>query len=737
MDIVVGDRNTSSNRDKNSKATVAFILASVTLCASSYAETQFSDTVTQSRLDEIIVTAQKRQQSLQDTPIAISVINADQLQRQGIHNLGSLIAGQVPFLHLTPYGSTPSNLAIGIRGNAARDSSEVTREASVGIYLDGVYLARSQGLDIELADLERIEVLRGPQGSLFGRNAVGGAVSLVSKKPSGQFGFSQTLTMGRFDQLRSVTRINFDQVAGVKAKLDYIHTERDGWVNNRALGESDYNQYNKDGGRLSLNWQANDQLRVDNSYDQSDLKTTQNYYQLHIDRIGVFGPEPKRLSESRVPATSLSPTISEQRGHALTLTWQQSEALVIKSISAYRNLKEDSDSNYNGALYFNGFGETSVLDQDQLSQELQLIGSTRQLEWVAGLYYLKEQVDKTLINKLTLDIFGNFGDPLSAISPPITLTPRVVDAEAESQAIYGQVTWALSEQLDLTLGSRYTEDERSAERVETALQVSDQTSDHVDSKVALNYHWAHNLTTYLQWSTAYKAGGVNTRSASFTPFTEEEAETFEVGLKSEFWQQRGRLNLALFSSDYTDLQLDFTDPLALGVVETINISEPVKVKGLELELTLAPIASLVVGLSYTYLDSHMPLQTSPFDDSLTQLFVLMAPQHAGALTLDYQFNPSDYGLLSLHLDITSKDSFSYNPYGEQRLDGYSLINGRLTLGNINLGNHSGSLTASLWGKNLADEEYIVDAFAVGNPASTVANAYGDPRSLGIDINYAF
>ena len=710
----------------------SLLIAGATISISSYAEIE-----TQPRLEEIIVTAQKRQQSLQETPIAISVISVEQLQRQGISNLGSLISGQIPFLQITPYGSTPSNLAIGIRGNAPRDSSEVTREASVGVYLDGVYMARSQGLDMELVDLQRIEVLRGPQGSLFGRNAVGGAVSLISKKPSGQFGFNQTLTVGRFDELRSVTRINFDQFSAVKTKLDFIHAERDGWVNNTAPGQSDYTEYKKDGGRFSLNWQANKQLMVDYSYDQSEVETAQNYYQLYIDRIGIFGEERKRLTESRQPATPLSPTIIEQKGHALTLTWQQSDALIIKSISGYRELQEDNDNNYNGVVYFNGFSETSLLDQNQYSQELQFIGSINQFEWVTGLYYLKEDVDKTLVSRFTLDIFGNFGPPLSAISPPITLTPRVVNAEAESQAVYGQLTWALSEQLDLTLGTRYTEDTRFATRFETALQVSDQKSDHIDSKVTLNYHWSDNLATYMQWSTAYKAGGVNTRSASFTPFTEEEAKTVEIGLKSEFWQQRGRLNLALFSSDYSDLQLDFTDPFALGVVETINISKPVDVKGLELELTVSPIASLAMGLSYTYLDSHMPLQASPFDGSLTQFYVLMAPMHAGAMTLDYQFTPTDYGILSVHLDIMSKDSFSYNPYGEQRLDAYTLINGRVTLADINLGNRSGALRASLWGKNLTDEEYIIDAFAVGDPAVTIANAYGDPRTLGIEFVYDF
>ena len=725
--------NVVDARKKLNKTVVtSLIIPAITISINGFANVE-----TEPRLEEIIVTAQKRQQSLQETPIAISVISVEQLQRQGISNLGSLISGQIPFLQITPYGSTPSNLAIGIRGNAPRDSSEVTREASVGVYLDGVYMARSQGLDMELVDLQRIEVLRGPQGSLFGRNAVGGAVSLISKKPSGQFGVNQTLTVGRFDELRSVTRINFDQFSAVKTKLDYIHAERDGWVNNTAPGQSDYTEYKKDGGRFSLNWQANKQLMVDYSYDQSEVETAQNYYQLYIDRIGIFGEERKRLTESRQPATPLSPTIIEQKGHALTLTWQQSDALIIKSISGYRELQEDNDNNYNGVVYFNGFSETSLLDQNQYSQELQFIGSINQFEWVTGLYYLKEDVDKTLVSRFTLDIFGNFGPPLSAISPPITLTPRVVNAEAESQAVYGQLTWALSEQLDLTLGTRYTEDTRFATRFETALQVSDQKSDHIDSKVTLNYHWSDNLATYMQWSTAYKAGGVNTRSASFTPFTEEEAKTVEIGLKSEFWQQRARLNLALFSSDYSDLQLDFSDPTQVGVVETINISKPVDVKGLELELTVSPIASLVMGLSYTYLDSHMPLQASPFDSSPTQFFVSLAPKHAGAMTLDYQFTPTDFGVLIAHLDLTSTDHFSFAPFGEQRLDAYTLINGRVTLADINLGNRSGALRASLWGKNLTDEEYIIDAFAVGDPAVTIANAYGDPRTLGIEFVYDF
>ena len=126
-----------------------------------------------------------------------------------------------------------------------------------------------------MADLERIEVLRGPQGTLFGRNSIGGSISMVTKKPTGQWGAEQLVSMGRFNELKSITRVNLPEMAGIKAKFDYLHAERDGWVNNTAPGEADYNQYRKDGGRLSINWQASEALSLDYSYDQSKIEMVQ------------------------------------------------------------------------------------------------------------------------------------------------------------------------------------------------------------------------------------------------------------------------------------------------------------------------------------------------------------------------------------------------------------------------------------------------------------------------------
>lgn len=702
-----------------------------------------------SALEEVIVTAEKRPQLLQDTAVAISVLSSEQLEKQSIFGIGDMRQGAIASVRMFESGNTPQNIVVAIRGNGTGDPSDTTREGSVGIYLDGVYIARSQGLGLELADLERIEVLRGPQGVLFGRNSIGGAVNLISKKPTGQFGIKQALSFGRFNEFKSVTRINLPEISDVKVKLDYLHSERDGWVDNTAPGEADFNEYKKNGGKLSINWQVNDQLSLDYSYDHSVVDTVQRYGQFYEDNIGVFGEERRRLSRTRLPVTPLDPTSSEQKGHGVVATWGYSD-ITVKSITAYRSLNMDSNTNYAGVLYYNGLNDASILDQNQFTQELQIIGGSDRFEWVAGVYYLNEDVDKTLNDSFTLDIFGVFGPSLSPIDPPTTfdalgsqsfLPPRIVNAEARSRAVYGQFSWVpeiLESKLELILGSRYTEDKKIATRFEHSLSESNQNSDHLGSSIALQYHWLHDLTTYLKWGTAYKAGGVTSRSTSFTPYDEEVVKTWEVGLKSEFWGHRARFNVALFATDYEDLQLDFTDPANPLIVETINALNKAEVDGLEIDLAMSPIAGLVISLSYSYLDSDMPLQPNPLDNgALKKFFVPLAPKHAGAMTLDYSFAPKDYGQLTLHLDVTSTDHYSFLPFGEQRTDAYSLFNARVELGDINIGSGDGSLKASIWAKNLLDEEYIIFAVAVGEPAASINQIFGDPRTMGLDIRYQF
>lgn len=732
--------------------TISTILAGQALLAAFLPSGAQAQQSRPSVLEEVIVTARKIDRSLQDESVAISVLNGAQLEMLGVSSLDGLIGGIVPSLRIQPFGNAPSTLIVTIRGNGPPDIGQVTRDGSVGVYVDGFLLGRAQGLAMELVDLERIEVLRGPQGTMFGRNATGGVINVISKKPTGVFGLEQTIGYGRFDEFRNVTRVNLPEFSGMRAKIDYIHSERDGWVDNTAPGEADFNALNKDALRVSLNWRPSDVLEFDYSFDYADTSASQLYFQLALDNIGLIGVEPGRQRQTRFPVMPLEPTVTEHRMHALTATWSISDNFSIKSLTSYRELQEDTNNNYAGALYFNGLIFAEDVEQDQWSQEVQLLGSSASIEWIGGLYYFEEDVRAVTENLFSLDIFGFLtGTPLTPIVPPTNfdifsggpIPTRIVDARAKSLALYGHATWTpgiLAERLHVGLGLRYTDDQRSGSRTDLATTSFDLSTNHFDPSISVAYDWSEGLSTYAKWSTGYKAGGVSPRSASFLPYQEEEAETFEIGIKSEFWGKRARLNAALFATDYKGLQIDFANPINISIIETINAANKVEVDGLEVDLSLVPVPGLVIGLSYTYLDGRIPLQPNPLaGGALEQFALIQTPEHAGSLTIDYTFEPWSLGTLTAHLDVTTTDKYAFVAArsDDEFLDAYTLINGRLTLADIAVGSNAGRAKASLWVKNVADTEYVVFGFPLGDPPIGVTQAFGTPRTFGFDVTYDF
>lgn len=700
-------------------------------------------------LEEIVVSAQKTEKPLQETSNAATVLSQHMLEEAGIWSISGLEDGLVPSLRIQPFQATPSSLVMSIRGFGPTDPGQVIRETSVAVYKDGFYLGRVQGTAMEMADLERVEVFRGPQATMFGRNATGGAVNLVSKKPSGEWNFRQTVSYGNFDALRSVTTVDLPEFSNIKVKLDYIHSERDGWVNNTAPDQADFNAYNKDAGGITLSAALSDALTLDYDLDIAHVEASQNYFQLGVDNIGIIGVEPGRASETRFDVNPLKPSVSKHQMHSLTLTWKASDALTVKSLSSFRKLDEDTFTNFAGAAYFNGITFIEDIEQEQWTQELQVLGSHDRFEWVAGLYYFEEDVAQDHQDRFSLDIFGAItGTPLTPIIPSTTFDAlatqdnvplSIVRAKTKSKAVYGQVAWTppvLDDRLKMTVGLRYTDDSRTGSRTIVTTQDLHFEGDEVDPLISLDYRWSDNVFTYAKWSTAFKAGGASTRSASFAAYGAENVETFEVGLKADFFDQRFRVNTALFSTNITNAQIDFVDPANITIVETFNASETIDIDGFELELSMVPIPGLVIGMNYTYLDGNMPLQPNPLAGGTPVQFNLpQTPEHAGSLTIDYTFQPLSIGTLKAHIDLTATDEYSFIASGTQDLDSYALINARLTLADIPLGTGSNNLQVSLWGRNLADSEYIVVGFPVGGLAE--AEAYGTPRTYGVDLTYKF
>ncbi|MEJ2417474.1 MAG: TonB-dependent receptor [Exilibacterium sp.] len=702
-------------------------------------------------LEEITVTAQKREQPLQEAPVAISVLSEAQLAEQGVTSLAHLIDGSISSLRVQKFPDDPSILAIAIRGNGPGDIIQTTREGSVAVYLDDIYLGRAQGMMAEVADLQQVEVLRGPQGTLFGRNATGGAISLVSKKPSGEFGIQQTVGIGRYNEVRSATHIDLPEWNTVKTKFSYLHSERDGWFKNTAEGEPDFNAYDNDSARISLDWQVNDATRLGYSYDRSDLEVTQSYYQIDEDIGGAFNNEPDRVTRSRRDMNAIEPTHSRHDGHALTLSVDLSEHLSFKSLSSYRNLDNDARHNYGGAFYFNGFILQQDTDQEQTSQELRLVGDYDRFDFVAGLYYYREDSDTDIRNLFSYDQ-GFAGNTPGPIEPPTTVNlfdgqavpPTNMVAKLTSKAIYGQATWTPpigDDKLKLTLGFRKTDDDKSGRRSAGGfVNTFAQKATPFNPTMIVDYDWSEAVSTYAKWSSAFRGGGVNVFSRNLTPFSEETIKTAELGLKSEFWDRRVRLNLAVFQSEYDDIIVDVyaPDDINKQFTESINAANKVGIDGAEVDVTVVPIAGLVLGLNYTYLDGDMPLQPNPLDEGGEQVKfnIAQTPKHAGAMTIDYTLQPLFAGTPTVHFDISSTDEFHYFPTNSDITDTYTLMNARLSLKDIALGTGERShLAASLWVNNITDEEYA--AFALSLERAARIKTYGTPRTYGLDVTYTF
>jgi len=387
-------------------------------------------------LEEVIVTAQKREETLQDAPIAISALNEGQLEQRGITGLGDLMEGAIPTLKIQPFPNNPATLIISMRGVGVANAGQVTREGGVGVYVDGVLMGRAQGLGIDLVDLARVEVLRGPQGTLYGRNTIGGAVNMIPQKPTGEFGFKQTFDYSSdYDQFKSITHVNLPSLNGLNSKISYLKSDHDGYVENPDNGRphrENYNAFDKEGFRIALNWEASDSVLVDYTYDKSESDVTQNYFQLKspgnlftysadsglvpsladipgliggaatgafLANLRPFPEDPKGFNDTARSSNHLYPNVVEAEGHALHVAWDINENLTFKSITSYRELDQETNTNYGGVF---GIGLSSleddgtVIEQSQFSQEFQFVGSAMdgKLEYVTGLFYYNEKAEE-------------------------------------------------------------------------------------------------------------------------------------------------------------------------------------------------------------------------------------------------------------------------------------------------------------------------------------------------------
>jgi len=730
-------------------------------------------------LQEITVTARRQEESMQETPVSVTVVTGEFLDKLNVQDVVK-VAELTPNLSISQQTSSTTAASITLRGIGQTEPA-ATAEQGVGIYLDGVYIARTAGAVFDLVDLERIEVLRGPQGTLFGRNTTGGAVQLVSKKPADEFGIEEKLGYGRFNDWYTRTRLDtgylFD--SPVKATIAYVHRERDGYFDNTlAPSDQDPGALENDALWLGLHGQFGDRFTASYTFDWNERSGTPVFFQTvaatpdvasYYGNSPTFGGAPfavgmeRRNSGQEAPFEGRFNSDSKAGGHNLTLEYAASDAVTLKSISSYRSFYQDTICSLSG----NGVMRGAVLDpvtfefagiqdlyglytcnnapqrQFQYSEELQLLGSMGQWNYVVGAFYFYERASEYNRQRFTFVLPG--GEAALNLSPLSSF-----GGETESIAGFGQVSYrplALDERLELTGGLRYTQDDKKFFNREFPNDPGDKSFSNTSWLVSANYQFTDDIMGFARVSTGYKAGGFSPRSPFLSAFEPEKATAYEVGLKAEWFDRRLRTNVSLFQTDYKDLQVQqFQSGSGGSVGYTVNAAEAT-FKGVELEVVAVLAEGLTLDAAYGYTDAEydrygfLDPQTDEVIDVADQARFSARPKGNLHIGVEYAFRPFSFGQLSARLDWSEQGERYFYPldfiniFNEQVKDpGTENLRARIALSEMSLG--SGTWEISLWGENLTDHDnvgYGIDFGGLGFGGLY----FTEPRRYGIDVKLKF
>lgn len=542
---------------------------------------------------DIIVTAQRRETSLLETPLAVSAIGGDALAAGHIETLADL-AGKLPGVNL-PNGYANMQ-SIYIRGIGTNDPGV---PAAVGIYIDDVYVPRTFGNGLfDLPDVERIEVLRGPQGTLYGQNTSAGAVKIISKRPSETLTGTLYAEYGNYDALRTQAYLSGPLIDGLLyASIAYTHRERRGHTYN-ANTDRWVDRLNTDQGRLKLlftpaaNFEA--QLTIDQSWDDSD------------NLVGIplnFGTHDPRVTYANTD-TRLD---RDAWGAALHLKLDLSDALTIKSISGYRTVRDNpSPWDWDGTPA-DRFGWVQTLKSKQYSQELQLLGNNGPFTWTLGAIYLRETFD---FDRLTWR----------------TSTYSEIEShlKTDSYGVYGQASYDLTDRLTVTAGLRYGEEKQGfsnlsyrnqADGARTALIYSvaglKEKSDALTPKLGIDYKISDTTLAYASFTRGTKSGGFNraagTALIASIPVAPESVTAYEVGFKGRTEDRVLQGSLAAFYNDFKDYQANITNPTIGGQLingQVVVNAGAAETYGAEAEFTLRPIEGLAWQVSASWLKTR-------------------------------------------------------------------------------------------------------------------------------------
>jgi len=734
------------------------------------------------QLQEVTVTAQKREQNLQDVGISIAAFSQDSLKNMGVTSVSQL-GSMVPGVNIFQFGQDATT-TITIRGVSQNDFAD-HNEAPVAVYQDGAYNSFIGGAGLTLFDVDRIEILRGPQGTLFGRNATGGLVQIISKKPTDSFEAYATADGGEYGLARLEGAISGPLGEHLSSRFALSATHQDGFVHNTVGPDKEgtrdlstrlqFDFHPTEG--VGLLWSfrtVRDDVTGTVGYKprasvftpgvQNGLVHYPSSEAEHVQFCeGFFGSTPPPGSTDCFGFTDPKPndpwTVASDTpgvmdrtvfGTTATLTWKWSPEVQLTSISDYlkldRNYVEDTDGT--SEKLFNFYSD---MHSWQFSQELRLNGTAGALNWQTGVYFL--------------DIHHNVltgADANTGFSPAFDFfTANHNVQKTQSYSAFGQVDWSFASTWSVTAGARYVSDDKRM-RIDaqclfggcdtlgltapgnvqavgfnetTAPGQTKRSDSDVAAKLEIDWRPIDDVLTYASVNRGIKGGGFNAAAVAAIPvslvsYKPEVLTAYEIGIKTTLFERRAQINASVFDYDYRDYQAFTLTGLSPFVFNTDATT-----RGAELELHFLPTSTVDVTIGGSYLDAEakdIPLQfpSGPFLDQKPP----QSPKFTLNAALRKTWPISGNGAVSLQLTGNHVTKRYFNTINHPVLsdDAYTLANARLSY----LA-ESGNWEASLWGNNLTDAKYVLTAFDLSTTNGVVTQAYGPPRQVAGTFTYWF
>ena len=681
------------------------------------------------QIEEIIVTAQKREQNLSDVSVAVTVFTGDDIRQQ---RLGQPIdlAAQTPNLNINEtFGNSITN--VSIRGLGLNDYA-VNNNPAAGIYIDEVYLVSPAMLGFQLFDLERVEVLKGPQGTLYGRNTTAGAMKFISRKPTEEYEGYFSADYGRYDHFILEGALGGKIAQGLTGRVAVQTSQRsDGFQLNRATGGK-VGDIDRTAWRGLLNWKPSGALdillNVHGGVDKSDT--------LLVKVDNLFTPEDDDIADPYSSAAGNDTELdNENYGVSLTINWDLSDHLALTSVTGYEDYERSHDEDRDGSalVHLDGLFLNEI---EQVSQELRLTYTGARLVLIGGVFYGRDEVS-------TRDNFDTTDLPF-----PFTFVGNEYSQDADSYAAFGHAEWQLHEDWKFIAGLRYTEEDKEfkdaftfADFGRTGMEgqifpsvSNDYDVSNLSGKVGIDYTGFENALLYASVSRGFKSGSfqgqLTFNPADLAGFDKEIVWAYEIGAKTQLLDNSLQFNASAFFYDYKGVQIYgsiYQNPV-VGPLFGITNAGDAEVYGAEFDLLWKAAEGLDIRLGLGLLDTEIT-------DSILDPYVATgsklpnAPEVNFNALIRYEWNLTGSLVADIMFDTSYKDDVIYDIVRqppEAREDGYWITNARAGIASAN-----GSWGIHFWGKNITDEVYRTQVLT-----STVGfgENYGLPATYGVSLD---